>query len=71
MLYTRSVVVHKGDGDLGVVLCGGNPVVIQTVIPRSAADKAGILKGDCVMSINDNDMRCVNVYAVITKLGVF
>ena len=59
LLYARSVVVHKGDGDLGVVLCGESPVTIQSVIPRSAAEKAGVLKGDCVISVNERSVRYV------------
>jgi len=48
--------VHKGDGDLGVVLRGQQPVVVETVIPNSAAERAGVIKGDCILKMNDHSV---------------
>ena len=48
--------ISKGDGDLGVIMRGGNPVVIETVLPGSAAEGAGIVRGDCVLKINQQSV---------------
>lgn len=56
LLYLRQITVHKGDGDLGVVLRGQQPVVVETVIPNSAAERAGVIKGDCILKMNDHSV---------------
>ena len=56
LLYLRTLSVHKGDGDLGVVLRGSDPVIIESVIPKSAAERAGVLKGDCILKINRHNV---------------
>lgn len=53
LLYVRSTVVHKYDGEMGVVLKGQNPVVVESVLPNKAAHRAGVMKGDCLLRIND------------------
>ncbi|XP_067936852.1 delphilin-like [Watersipora subatra] len=64
LLYLRSLSILKGDGDLGVVMKGRSPVVIATVLANSAADKGGVLKGDCVLRINQQSVVDASHYEI-------
>lgn len=44
--------VHKGSGDTGVILRGHDPVIIEAVLPNTAAERGGVLKGDCILKID-------------------
>lgn len=56
LLYLRSLSVHKGSGDTGVILRGQDPVIVEAVLPNSAAERAGLLKGDCILKINSQSV---------------
>lgn len=56
LVYLRTLAVHKGDGDLGLVLKGQKPVVVETVLKNSAADRAGVSKGDCLLKVNNRSV---------------
>ena len=54
----RLLSVPRGaDGSFGFVLSGEDPVWVKSVMPGSAAQKAGITTGDAILQLNGVDVR--------------
>nr|XP_061805768.1 delphilin [Nerophis lumbriciformis] len=64
----RTVRVCKGNMSFGFTLRGHAPVWIDSVIPGSAADKAGLKPGDRIMFLNGLDMRTSSHEKVVSML---
>jgi len=57
------VTLSRGtDGSFGFVLSGQDPVWIRSVMPGSAAQKAGLSSGDAIVQLNGVDVRFVHLY---------
>uniref|UniRef100_A0AAY4BK35 Glutamate receptor, ionotropic, delta 2 (Grid2) interacting protein, a n=1 Tax=Denticeps clupeoides TaxID=299321 RepID=A0AAY4BK35_9TELE len=64
----RTVRVHKGNQSFGFTLRGHAPVWIDSVIPGSPAEKAGLKPGDRILFLNGLDMRNCSHEKVVTML---
>ncbi|XP_061741215.1 delphilin isoform X1 [Nerophis ophidion] len=64
----RTVRVCKGNMSFGFTLRGHAPVWIDSVIPGSAADKAGLKPGDRILFLNGLDMRTSSHEKVVSML---
>ncbi|XP_033999091.1 delphilin [Trematomus bernacchii] len=64
----RTVRVCKGNTSFGFTLRGHAPVWIDSVIPGSPADKAGLKPGDRIMFLNGLDMRTSSHEKVVSML---
>ncbi|XP_054891946.1 delphilin isoform X2 [Poeciliopsis prolifica] len=64
----RTVRVCKGNMSFGFTLRGHAPVWIDSVIPGSPADKAGLKPGDRILFLNGLDMRTSSHEKVVTML---
>ncbi|XP_049600554.1 delphilin isoform X1 [Syngnathus scovelli] len=64
----RTVKVCKGNMSFGFTLRGHAPVWIDSVIPGSAADKAGLKPGDRILFLNGLDMRTSSHEKVVSML---
>ncbi|XP_064172297.1 delphilin-like isoform X2 [Anguilla rostrata] len=64
----RTVRVHKGNKSFGFTLRGHAPVWIDSVIPGSPADKAGLKPGDRILFLNGLDMRTCSHEKVVSML---
>ncbi|XP_077475914.1 delphilin isoform X2 [Stigmatopora argus] len=64
----RTVRVRKGNMSFGFTLRGHAPVWIDSVIPGSAADEAGLRPGDRIMFLNGLDMRTSSHEKVVSML---
>ncbi|XP_061701064.1 delphilin isoform X2 [Syngnathoides biaculeatus] len=64
----RTVRVCKGNMSFGFTLRGHAPVWIDSVIPGSAADKAGLKPGDRILFLNGLDMRTSSHEKVVAML---
>jgi len=57
-LCCRLVAVTRGeDGSFGFVLSGQDPVWVKSVMPGSAAQRAGLSTGDAILQLNAVDVR--------------
>ncbi|XP_061892757.1 delphilin isoform X2 [Entelurus aequoreus] len=68
MTNCRTVRVCKGNMSFGFTLRGHAPVWIDSVIPGSAADKAGLKPGDRILFLNGLDMRTSSHEKVVSML---
>ncbi|CAL8272465.1 unnamed protein product [Lota lota] len=64
----RTVRVCKGNMSFGFTLRGHAPVWIDSVIPGSPADKAGLKPGDRILFLNGLDMRTCSHEKVVSML---
>uniref|UniRef100_A0A672IPU2 Glutamate receptor, ionotropic, delta 2 (Grid2) interacting protein, a n=1 Tax=Salarias fasciatus TaxID=181472 RepID=A0A672IPU2_SALFA len=64
----RTVRVCKGNMSFGFTLRGHAPVWIDSVIPGSPADKAGLKPGDRILFLNGLDMRTSSHEKVVSML---
>ncbi|XP_028455020.1 delphilin [Perca flavescens] len=64
----RTVRVCKGNTSFGFTLRGHAPVWIDSVIPGSPADKAGLKPGDRILFLNGLDMRTSSHEKVVSML---
>ncbi|KAM8843899.1 delphilin isoform 2-T2 [Spinachia spinachia] len=64
----RTVRVCKGNSSFGFTLRGHAPVWIDSVIPESPADKAGLKPGDRILFLNGLDMRTSSHEKVVSML---
>ncbi|XP_035380722.1 delphilin isoform X2 [Electrophorus electricus] len=64
----RTVRVYKGNQSFGFTLRGHAPVWIDSVIPGSPAEKAGLKPGDRILFLNGLDMRSCSHEKVVTML---
>ncbi|XP_061079298.1 delphilin [Conger conger] len=64
----RTVRVYKGNKSFGFTLRGHAPVWIDSVIPGSPADKAGLKPGDRILFLNGLDMRTCPHEKVVSML---
>ncbi|XP_072560998.1 delphilin isoform X1 [Paramormyrops kingsleyae] len=64
----RTVRVYKGNKSFGFTLRGHAPVWIDSVIPGSPAEKAGLKPGDRILFLNGLDMRCCSHEKVVSML---
>ncbi|KAI1883936.1 hypothetical protein AGOR_G00221210 [Albula goreensis] len=64
----RTVRVYKGNKSFGFTLRGHAPVWIDSVIPGSPADKAGLKPGDRILFLNGLDMRTCSHEKVVSML---
>ncbi|XP_071060148.1 delphilin isoform X3 [Pseudochaenichthys georgianus] len=64
----RTVRVCKGNASFGFTLRGHAPVWIDSVIPGSPADKAGLKPGDRILFLNGLDMRTSSHEKVVSML---
>ncbi|TRY84694.1 hypothetical protein DNTS_003917 [Danionella cerebrum] len=64
----RTVRVYKGNQSFGFTLRGHAPVWIDSVIPGSPAEKAGLKPGDRILFLNGLDMRNCSHEKVVTML---
>uniref|UniRef100_A0A8K9WXG4 Glutamate receptor, ionotropic, delta 2 (Grid2) interacting protein, a n=1 Tax=Oncorhynchus mykiss TaxID=8022 RepID=A0A8K9WXG4_ONCMY len=64
----RTVRVCKGNLSFGFTLRGHAPVWIDSVIPGSPADKAGLKPGDRILFLNGLDMRSCSHEKVVSML---
>uniref|UniRef100_A0A3Q3W6F8 Uncharacterized protein n=1 Tax=Mola mola TaxID=94237 RepID=A0A3Q3W6F8_MOLML len=64
----RTVRVCKGNMSFGFTLRGHAPVWIDSVIPGSPADKAGLKPGDRILLLNGLDMRTSSHEKVVSML---
>ncbi|XP_024128095.1 delphilin isoform X3 [Oryzias melastigma] len=64
----RTVRVCKGNSSFGFTLRGHAPVWIDSVIPGSPADKAGLKPGDRILFLNGLDMRTSSHEKVVSML---
>ena len=63
-------VTRTENGGFGFVLKGVEPVWIESVLPGSPADKAGLCPGDAILDVNGKDVRLV-VWLLIIKLTFY
>uniref|UniRef100_A0A673MDP4 Glutamate receptor, ionotropic, delta 2 (Grid2) interacting protein, a n=1 Tax=Sinocyclocheilus rhinocerous TaxID=307959 RepID=A0A673MDP4_9TELE len=66
--FTRTVRVYKGNQSFGFTLRGHAPVWIDSVIPGSPAEKAGLKPGDRILFLNGLDMRSCSHEKVVSML---
>uniref|UniRef100_A0A672YGY2 Glutamate receptor, ionotropic, delta 2 (Grid2) interacting protein, a n=1 Tax=Sphaeramia orbicularis TaxID=375764 RepID=A0A672YGY2_9TELE len=66
--FFRTVRVCKGNMSFGFTLRGHAPVWIDSVIPGSPADKAGLKPGDRILFLNGLDMRTSSHEKVVSML---
>ncbi|XP_034781758.1 delphilin-like isoform X1 [Acipenser ruthenus] len=64
----RTVRVYKGNKSFGFTLRGHAPVWIDSVIPGSPAEKAGLKPGDRILFLNGLDMRNCSHEKVVSML---
>uniref|UniRef100_A0A9J8A198 Glutamate receptor, ionotropic, delta 2 (Grid2) interacting protein, a n=1 Tax=Cyprinus carpio carpio TaxID=630221 RepID=A0A9J8A198_CYPCA len=64
----RTVRVYKGNQSFGFTLRGHAPVWIDSVIPGSPAEKAGLKPGDRILFLNGLDMRNCSHEKVVSML---
>ncbi|MBN3303889.1 GRD2I protein, partial [Amia calva] len=64
----RTVRVYKGNKSFGFTLRGHAPVWIDSVIPGSPAEKAGLKPGDRILFLNGLDMRSCSHEKVVSML---
>uniref|UniRef100_A0A3Q3J9W5 PDZ domain-containing protein n=1 Tax=Monopterus albus TaxID=43700 RepID=A0A3Q3J9W5_MONAL len=64
----RTVRVCKGNMSFGFTLRGHAPVWIDSVVPGSPADKAGLKQGDRILFLNGLDMRTSSHEKVVSML---
>uniref|UniRef100_A0A8C1DQ91 Glutamate receptor, ionotropic, delta 2 (Grid2) interacting protein, a n=2 Tax=Cyprinus carpio TaxID=7962 RepID=A0A8C1DQ91_CYPCA len=64
----RTVRVYKGNQSFGFTLRGHAPVWIDSVIPGSPAEKAGLKPGDRILFLNGLDMRSCSHEKVVSML---
>ncbi|XP_053194854.1 delphilin [Scomber japonicus] len=64
----RTVRVCKGNMSFGFTLRGHAPVWIDSVVPGSPADKAGLKPGDRILFLNGLDMRTSSHEKVVSML---
>ncbi|XP_038163654.1 delphilin isoform X2 [Cyprinodon tularosa] len=64
----RTVRVCKGNMSFGFTLRGHAPVWIDSIIPGSPADKAGLKPGDRILFLNGLDMRTSSHEKVVSML---
>ncbi|XP_051995096.1 delphilin isoform X1 [Xyrauchen texanus] len=64
----RTVRVYKGNQSFGFTLRGHAPVWIDSVIPGSPAEKAGLKHGDRILFLNGLDMRSCSHEKVVSML---
>ncbi|XP_062386922.1 delphilin [Sardina pilchardus] len=64
----RTVRVYKGNQSFGFTLRGHAPVWIDSVIPGSPAEQAGLKPGDRILFLNGLDMRSCSHEKVVSML---
>uniref|UniRef100_A0A4W3H5F0 Grid2 interacting protein n=1 Tax=Callorhinchus milii TaxID=7868 RepID=A0A4W3H5F0_CALMI len=64
----RTIRVYKGHKSFGFTLRGHGPVWIESIIPGSPAEKAGLKPGDRILFLNGLDMRNCSHEKVVAML---
>ncbi|XP_029932818.1 regulator of G-protein signaling 12 isoform X2 [Myripristis murdjan] len=65
----RRVEVVRGRAGYGFTISGQRPCLLSGILEGSPADQVGLKQGDCIMSVNTNDVSTASHETVVQLIG--
>ncbi|KRX37662.1 Rho guanine nucleotide exchange factor 12 [Trichinella murrelli] len=66
----RNVLIKRDENGYGLTVCGNNPVFVQSVREGSAAAKAGVHVGECIIKVNGVTVTSLDHLEVVKLISV-
>ncbi|KRZ18020.1 Rho guanine nucleotide exchange factor 12, partial [Trichinella zimbabwensis] len=66
----RNVLIKRDENGYGLTVCGNNPVFVQSVRDGSAAAKAGVHVGECIIKVNGVTVTSLDHLEVVKLISV-
>ncbi|KRX60086.1 Rho guanine nucleotide exchange factor 12 [Trichinella sp. T9] len=66
----RNVLIKRDENGYGLTVCGNNPVFVRSVREGSAAAKAGVHVGECIIKVNGVTVTSLDHLEVVKLISV-